>query len=183
MPGDGHTLLRKVDFDKDTIPTPCLAQHIGGHIRIGLFDCNPCFDHIGTRLDEIGLPYSDFCCIFNNLLAGKMCNAPDQREDIGTLAFRAGFNWEPFRIVKPDSTVVNRTIGTPFGPEGWLRRAGTNVGMAGHNKSWYVSQACRQVSKCTRHLAGTLPSLGIFPHGWASCAGVVEHIGALHIYT
>lgn len=48
MPGDGNTLMRKVGFDKDTIPKQFLAQHIGGHIRIGILDCNPCFDHDGT---------------------------------------------------------------------------------------------------------------------------------------
>lgn len=74
MPGDGHNLMRKVDLDKDTIPHQFLAQHIGGDIRLGINDCNPCFDHNGTRWEDVGLPYPDCCSILNISFIGNIGN-------------------------------------------------------------------------------------------------------------
>lgn len=106
-------------------------------------------------------------------------NAVGHTGEAEHITSRSGYNWTPFLAAPPRDEIVNRIVGTPFGPDGWLARAGKPVDLAGHNKYWHVSQACRTVSKYTRHTAGTIPYLAVAPHGWVHWSGVDAQLKAV----
>lgn len=167
---------KKVDYGNDTIPDQLFVQHMGGHNRTGLLDCNPHFDHGGRRWEDIGVTYPDFRSQLNLSLNCTIANTLCQTDEADHNTSRSDYNWNPFLAVLPRDAIVNRTVGTPLGPTGWLTRAGQVVDIAGHNKLLYVSQACQTVCKYTRHTAGTIPYLAVSPHGWVRWSGVVAQL-------
>ena len=137
----------------------------GGHLRTGLFDCNPCFDHYGKRWKDIGLDYTDFGSILNITHTGSIGHETSRYKEADYLTSRCGYNWNPAATMAPEDANAERTVGAPFGPDGWLTRAKKKVEIAKYGEQFYVSQACRTMSKFARHTAGSVPELAISPHG------------------
>ena len=40
LPGHGHNMIRKVELETWATPPEFLSHHVGGRIKIGLFDCD-----------------------------------------------------------------------------------------------------------------------------------------------
>lgn len=174
LPGDGNSFVKRVELPTHTAP-PCFLSHQLGHrVRTVLLDCSPRYDHDGTRWKEIEIEDEDCCDRFNVSVIGKLGHAPDQRDARNRTTSRSGYNWVPFRAVDHEHAVVNHTSGAQFGPGGWLKRARNLWKYSLERDVFAVSLAVRQVSTCSRNLAGASTNLPVSPQRWARWTGVVH---------
>lgn len=143
-----------------------------------MLHCNPRFDIDGVQWEMVGRDYESFCKEHNIDWTGISGLESDQIERRSRGQTQYLWHWDITEKYEAHTLEMKQFKGDQWNAEtGWLNLGGYKQDEKTMQKHWrQLTHCAHEVTRCTRHIAGTHRLLRISPHGWIKWDDMMRYL-------